>query len=213
MQNKGQNKQTGGQKLLRLALLALALVLWLALGGRDKQPAAAPTLQPTQAATAAITQAAEKKTLKPAATSTPRKKSTATANPTAEPKNAPVPTEAAKLPQRDGVYTSKEDVAQYIAAYGELPQNFITKKEANALGWQGGDLRPFKKDACIGGDRFGNYEGRLPTKKGRVYYECDIDTLGKASRGPKRIVFSNDGLIYYTADHYETFDLLYGGNQ
>ena len=63
---------------------------------------------------------------------------------------------------------------------------------------------------CIGGDVYGNYEGLLPKKKGRTYYECDIDTLHKKSRGAKRIVFSSDGLIYYTKDHYEHFELLYG---
>ncbi len=111
---------------------------------------------------------------------------------------------------RDGTYTSKEDVALYIYTYGELPQNFITKKEAEALGWKGGSLEPYAAGKCIGGTYFGNYEGHLPEKKGRKYTECDIDTLGKSSRGAKRIVFSNDGLIYYTEDHYNTFTLLYG---
>lgn len=110
----------------------------------------------------------------------------------------------------DGVYTTKEDVALYIHLYGHLPSNFITKREAEALGWPGGSLEPYAPGMCIGGGRFGNYEGNLPTKKGRSYTECDIDTLGARSRGPKRIVFSNDGLIYYTGDHYETFELLYG---
>ena len=63
---------------------------------------------------------------------------------------------------------------------------------------------------CIGGDKFGNYEGNLLEKDGRTYYECDINTLGADRRGAERIVFSDDGLIYYTADHYETFTLLYG---
>ena len=108
----------------------------------------------------------------------------------------------------DGVYTTKEDVALYLHLYGELPQNFITKKEANALGWEGGSLEPYAPGKCIGGDYFGNYEGLLPTD--RKYTECDIDTLGAKSRGAKRIVFSNDGLIYYTDDHYESFTLLYG---
>ena len=62
---------------------------------------------------------------------------------------------------------------------------------------------------CIGGDYFGNYEGKLPKKSGRKYYECDIDTKGASSRGAKRIIFSNDGLIFYTDDHYETFTQLY----
>ena len=110
----------------------------------------------------------------------------------------------------DGSYTSKEEVALYIHTYGRLPDNFITKKEAQALGWPGGSLEPYAPGKCIGGSRFGNYEGLLPEKEGRTYTECDIDTLGAESRGAKRIVFSNDGLIYYTGDHYESFELLYG---
>ncbi|MBQ7800777.1 MAG: ribonuclease [Oscillospiraceae bacterium] len=110
----------------------------------------------------------------------------------------------------DGSYTSKEDVALYIHTYGCLPANFITKNEARDLGWEGGGLEDYAEGKCIGGDRFGNYEGLLPEADGRSYTECDIDTLGADSRGAKRIVFSNDGLIYYTEDHYETFELLYG---
>ena len=118
------------------------------------------------------------------------------------------PTDAAL--DENGSYTSKEDVALYIHLYGKLPRNFITKKEAEALGWSGGSLEKYAPGKCIGGSRFGNYEELLPVKKGRVYTECDIDTLGAKSRGAKRIVFSNDGLIYYTDDHYESFTLLYG---
>ena len=110
----------------------------------------------------------------------------------------------------DGVYDSKEEVALYIHLYGHLPANYITKKEAEKLGWPGGELEPYAPGKCIGGSRFGNYEGRLPEAKGRTWTECDIDTLGAKSRGAKRIVFSNDGLIYYTEDHYEHFELLYG---
>ena len=110
----------------------------------------------------------------------------------------------------DGAYTSRDDVALYLHTYGKLPGNFITKKQAKALGWEGGSLEPYAPGKCIGGDYFGNYEGNLPEKSGREYHECDIDTLGADSRGPKRIVYSNDGLIYYTEDHYETFTLLYG---
>jgi len=108
----------------------------------------------------------------------------------------------------DGSYTSKEDVALYIHLYGKLPNNFITKDEARKLGWEGGSLEPYAPGKCIGGDRFGNYEALLPEE--RTYTECDIDTLGADSRGAKRIVFSSDGLIYYTDDHYESFTLLYG---
>ena len=119
---------------------------------------------------------------------------------------------AAETPaiDEDGVYTTKDDVALYLHTYGHLPSNFITKKEAEKLGWSGGSLEPYAPGKCIGGSHFGNYEGILPEKDGRSYTECDIDTLGADKRGAKRIVFSSDGLIYYTEDHYETFELLYG---
>ena len=110
----------------------------------------------------------------------------------------------------DGSYTSKDDVALYIHIYGCLPDNFITKDEARDLGWEGGGLEDFAPGMCIGGDKFGNREGLLPKAQGRQYYECDIDTLGESSRGAKRIVYSNDGLVYYTDDHYESFTLMYG---
>ena len=109
----------------------------------------------------------------------------------------------------DGVYTSKEDLALYIHLYGHLPVNFITKAEAQAAGWNGGSLERFCPGKCIGGDRFGNREGLLPRAKGRTWTECDVNTLGARSRGAERIVFSNDGLIFYTGDHYESFEQLY----
>ena len=121
---------------------------------------------------------------------------------------APVFTEAEAPIDPDGSYTSKEDVALYIHTYGCLPANFMTKNEARDLGWEGGSLEEFAPGMCIGGDHFGNYEGLLP--EDRDYTECDIDTLGASKRGAKRIVFSDDGLIYYTDDHYESFELLYG---
>ncbi len=112
------------------------------------------------------------------------------------------------LPE-DGSYTTKEDVALYLHQYGRLPGNFITKKDARALGWSGGSLEPYAPGMCIGGDRFGNYEKILPEAEGRTSRECDVGTLGASKRGAERIVFSSDGLIYYTGDHYESFELLY----
>ena len=120
------------------------------------------------------------------------------------------PEETQTLLDPDGWYYSAEDVALYLVMYGELPGNFITKNEARDLGWEGGSVQRYQEGAAIGGDRFGNREGILPKASGRQYYECDIDTDGKSSRGAKRIVYSNDGLIYYTEDHYESFILLYG---
>ena len=109
--------------------------------------------------------------------------------------------------EEDGSYTTKEDVALYLYTYDRLPDNFMTKKEARALGWEGGSLEPYAPGMCIGGDYYGNREGKLPDGS---YHECDIDTLGKSKRGAKRIVYSDDGRIYYTGDHYESFELLYG---
>ena len=162
-----------------------------------EKPTAQPTVEPTSAPTPA-----------PTANPTPAPTPEPTPQPTPEPTPEPTPVLA-----EDGSYTSKEDVALYIHLYGHLPDNFITKKEAQSLGWSGGSLEPYAPGKCIGGDYFGNYEGLLPEKKGRKYTECDIDTRGAKSRGAKRIIFSNDGLIYYTDDHYESFELLYGEEQ
>ena len=130
------------------------------------------------------------------------------------PAETPAPEEAPpeEIPaiDEDGFYTTKDDVALYIYTYGRLPDNFITKKDAEALGWKSGGLDDYAYGYCIGGNKFGNYEGLLPEKDGRKYTECDIDTMHASKRGAKRIVFSNDGLIYYTDDHYESFTLLYG---
>ena len=111
----------------------------------------------------------------------------------------------------DGTYNSAEDVGLYLYTYGELPDNYITKNEARSMGWEYGSVEDYAGDgAAIGGDKFRNEDGTLPTADGRQYYECDIDTVGETKRGAERIVWSNDGLIYYTADHYESFELLYG---
>ena len=127
-----------------------------------------------------------------------------------EPSEPAIESPAEETLAEDGSYTSKEDVALFIHLYGRLPDNFITKREARALGWSSGSLERYAPGKSIGGDRFGNYEGNLPEAEGRVYTECDIDTQGASKRGAKRIVFSNDGLVFYTEDHYETFELLYG---
>lgn len=111
----------------------------------------------------------------------------------------------------DGWYSSKDEVALYLHLYGRLPDNYVTKREAEDAGWSGGSVERYTGEGtAIGGSRFGNYEGLLPEAEGRSYQECDIDTVGAPSRGAKRIVYSNDGLIYYTGDHYESFELLYG---
>ena len=112
----------------------------------------------------------------------------------------------------DETYTSKLEVAAYIYQFGHLPDNFIKKNKAKKLGWVSseGNLDEVAPGKSIGGDYFGNYEGLLPEEDGRDYYECDIDYTG-GFRGSKRIIYSSDGLIYYTEDHYKTFEELYGG--
>ena len=177
------------QRLFSL-LLALAMVFSLAACGAAPEPAPAP--QDTSSP-----EATEVQTPEEAPEELP-----------AETPEEPEPSENV-LPE-DGWYYSKDNVALYIHTYGHLPGNFITKKEAEALGWSGGSVEKYAPGMAIGGGRFGNYEGLLPEADGRTYTECDIDTNGASSRGAKRIVFSNDGLIYYTGDHYESFELLYG---
>ena len=112
--------------------------------------------------------------------------------------------------EENGNYTSKEEVALYIHTYGKLPVNYITKKQAQELGWdpEKGNLSDILPGMSIGGNVFGNYEGALPRAGGRRYFECDIDYEG-GYRGAKRIVYSNDGLVFYTEDHYNTFEQIY----
>ncbi|MCR5576679.1 MAG: ribonuclease [Oscillospiraceae bacterium] len=168
-------------------VLVLALAYYLLPGGVTSTPQSAPTERP-----------ADELSL---VTAPPDETGSVTA--------PPGETQAEEQIDEDGSYTTKEDVALYVHTYGHLPSNFVTKKEAEAAGWQGGRLDKILPGKCIGGDYFGNSEGKLPKAKGRRWTECDINTLGKRSRGPERLIFSNDGLIYYTPDHYESFELLY----
>ena len=112
---------------------------------------------------------------------------------------------AAVAEQRPG---EKDTVFAYLKEYGRLPDYYLTKEEARKLGWEGGSLEEYAPGKVIGGDRFGNFEGLLPKKSGRSWTEADIGTMGKPSRGAQRIVFSSDGLIYFTKDHYESFEKL-----
>ena len=107
-------------------------------------------------------------------------------------------------------YTTPEDVAEYLHTYEELPPNFLTKQEARDLGWDSsaGNLWEVADGMSIGGDRFGNREGLLPNAQGRTWYECDVNYAG-GYRGSERVLWSNDGLIYYTDDHYSSFTRLY----
>ena len=112
--------------------------------------------------------------------------------------------------REDGSYTSRDEVALYLHTYGKLPKNFISKKDAEEQGFRfgEGDFGEAFPGMSVGGSRFGNYEGQLPEKSGRRYYECDIDYQG-GRRNAKRLVYSDDGLIFYTDDHYKSFTQLY----
>lgn len=192
------NKNTG--KIIALFMVICAMTLSLMTGCvKRKSPVR------TTGTTASVTETTASATTK--ASETTKETSEETASASAE------KTEQKAQIDENGTYDSAKDVALYIHTYNKLPPNYITKKEAKALGWNGGSLEDYAPGKCIGGDRYGNYEGLLPEKKGRHYTECDIGTLGKSSRGAKRIVFSNDGLIYYTKDHYKTFTLMYGEGQ
>ncbi len=183
----------------RLSALLLALLLALGLsacGGPEAGPP--PSASPAASAAPAPLESPDS----PVQAESPSPE--LPAEPSPEP--SPSPTVA-----EDGWYSSKEDVALYVHLYGHLPDNYVTKREAQDLGWTGGSVeRCAGEGTAIGGSRFGNYEGLLPEADGRVYTECDIGTVGRSSRGGQRLVFSNDGLIYYTGDHYESFELLYG---
>lgn len=178
----------------RLSAFALALIAALALTACGSPDAG--SLPPAPASGSVVTAPGEPSA--PDETEDP-----ASQPPEAQPSSPEV--------SEDGWYNAKEDVALYIHLYGHLPDNYVTKREAQDLGWTGGSVeRCAGEGTAIGGSRFGNYEGLLPEAEGRTYTECDIDTVGSSSRGAKRVVFSNDGLIYYTGDHYESFELLYG---
>ena len=110
---------------------------------------------------------------------------------------------------KDGSYTSKEDIMNF-RQLGSLTPGHPEYGHTVGIGWSGGSLEPYAPGKCIGGDYFGNYEKVLPVVSGRTYHECDIDTLNAKSRGAKRIIYSDDGQIYYTDNHYKSFTLLYG---
>ena len=216
----------------RISAFLLALIWVLALcacGAPEAAATPAPDTQPPAAAmrepsvspeTAPPETQTPEETEGPSAPSETRSPATETEEPSAPPETVPpetrTPAPAATEPSapsvsEDGWYSSKEEVALYLHLYGHLPDNYVTKQEAEALGWTGGSVERYTGEGtAIGGSRFGNYEGLLPKAKGRTYTECDIGTVGSSSRGAKRLVFSNDGLIYYTEDHYQSFELLYG---
>ena len=103
--------------------------------------------------------------------------------------------------------TNDEIVVKYLKEHGELPDYYITKSEAKSLGWvpSKGNLCEVAPGRAIGGDIWTNRQKSLPTKSGRRYFEADLN-YNCGNRNADRVVFSNDGLVFVTFDHYRSFE-------
>lgn len=213
MDTRSNGKKQGFslKKLLRIVLIVVAIILIMrALGLCSKKTDETDTTVESTAALTTDTQSAAESPSVYATKPVP----TVAQHTDATPSPTPIPTRelptAAPTLDKSGEYTDPYDVALYIHLYGKLPSNFISKSQAEDLGWVNslGNLDEVAPGKSIGGTRFGNYEGMLPEKDGRVYYECDVNYTG-GYRGGERLVYSNDGLIFYSDDHYESFTQLY----
>ena len=209
------------KRFMGWAALVLAVALLAACGAPPLDQSAGGSAPPAE--TSAPVQPPPPESQPPAPPPGPEEKTPESPPPAPEPDETeapeeepkPEPEEAPGEPgltvTEDGWYNTKDEVALYIHLYNRLPENYVTKNQAEQKGWQGGSVEKYTGEGtAIGGNRFGNYEGLLPKAKGRSYTECDINTVGKKSRGAERIIFSNDGLVYYTNDHYKSFEQLYG---
>lgn len=185
-EQKNQQKQPPKRATSGIFAILMALLLFL-LGQQGILPlgdtADAPDALPTATIAAALTD-----------------------SPTSAPTATPVRTEKPTAAPKQTAITAPQDIADYIFAHGTLPDNFLTKNEARQLGWDSSKnyVSNVAPGYSIGGDKFGNYEGLLPDASGRKWYEADANyTAGP--RGAERILYSSDGLVYYTNDHYQTF--------
>ena len=101
----------------------------------------------------------------------------------------------------------------YLLLHHCLPNNYLTKEEARAQGWKSwlGNLNQVLPGMMIGGNIYKNRDKRLPTEPGRIWYEADLDYNGGYREG-QRILFSSDGLVFITFNHYLTFsEVILGG--
>ena len=123
------------------------------------------------------------------------------------PKNAAAEKKSAGNGRNIDTLTEEKIVTDYLKENGELPEYYITKKEAQREGWvaKEGNLCDVLPGRAIGGDIFTNREKTLPVKKGRIWYEADIN-YDCGRRNARRVVYSNDGLIFVTHDHYKNFE-------
>lgn len=94
----------------------------------------------------------------------------------------------------------------WLKHYGILPDYYITSNEAKKFGWNPklGNLSTVCQGKMIFGGVYKNINKHLPTNYNRIWYEADIN-YNNGYRGTERILFSNDGLIFVTYDHYKTF--------
>ena len=220
-----RNNNSSASFKTRLIAVIIALAVGFALGwlnGRTGGPSAEPASNPTEAAasqtsaeegsTNDVTQ--EQRSIEAPVDESEDSASRGTTTDTGTDDSGSSTVAPARGPtadiDEDGWYTSKDEVALYIHTYGHLPGNFISKTKARARGWVNteGNLDEVCPGMSIGGSEFYNDEGQLPDKPRRRWTECDINYHG-GYRGAERIVFSNDGLVYYTGDHYKTFERLY----
>ncbi len=102
--------------------------------------------------------------------------------------------------------TDANTVARWVQQHQRLPDFYLTKNEARRQGWNPsqGNLCDVLPGRAIGGDRFGNREKRLPMQTGRVWFEADVN-YHCGHRDADRLLYSSDGLIFLTTDHYRSF--------
>ena len=207
-----KNKKDGGNLLKKLLwwIPIIILGLMFALGACTRQEAKKETVRAESSKVESSKTESKKIGENQSKDSTTEEEQSTTIVETEEETLSETTSEKEVKVEENGNYTSKEEVALYIHTYGKLPVNYITKKDAQDMGWDPskGNLSDILPGMSIGGSAFGNYEGALPRANGRRYFECDIDYDG-GYRGAKRLVYSNDGLVFYTEDHYNTFEQIY----
>ena len=88
---------------------------------------------------------------------------------------------------------------------GKLPEYYIEEDEIRTLGWRPGRWPSnFAPGKMIKKGIYSNRNNHLPDEIGRVWYEADINYM-QGKRNSQRVVWSNDGLIFVSYDHYKTF--------
>lgn len=199
------------KKFLSLFLTSLAILLTVTGCGNAAADSTGRSLSPTgleQSISENPPQITSQSSSKASSQKSSPSPSQASSQKQSQKSSSQVSSKKSTAPDEHGTYDSAQDVADYLLYYHKLPENYMTKSEARKKGWESGALNRVIPGKCIGGDEYLNLEGKLP--KNATYRECDIDTINKAKRGSKRLVWSDDFKIYYTKDHYETFEYIGG---